>query len=726
MILRNNGYESDTLLANAALGVFDGIDSVLWCYGFAAIIFTGTLSAFLPLGLAILLGGWALLSIAVALTSRAPVHMIAIDEQAVVIIGSIGVAMMASFGEQATSLRGLATMLAIISLVSFTVAISFFCVSRFHLARLLELLPYPVICGFMAGIGWLLLDAGIMVALDTSISTELWGSLQQDSNPSKLAVCLAGGLFLLFFTHRVERTWALPGATTIILLVFYGVVFLSEPDVSSLRADGWIFNIHTPDGGISQMIATLTWAHVDTAFIVSVWPQLATVVFLTLLAASMNLSAMTVINLKAGLNSAEEMQGLGRGNLLCALIGCPPGYSDAPASILYEGFGATSRWMPLASSAVCLLVLVSGDWFVSYTPKVLIGATIFLFAFQLFYDWMYVNVRSFSFTDYLIVCIILLTVIGFGFMQGILVGVLLTVLVFITRYSLIPAIQDQFSLIDHRSSVERSLSDDQILEAHGGETLVYTLRGYLFFGTANTVRDTIRENIEQGRYAQILLDMRRVTGIDISAMNAFAQLKKICDVRQVVLLYVCSEPETGERLIRLDAVSRCDDRPQIFPSADYAIEQMEERLLDKYSTSSGVESVRFHLLNLLKDEEKVDRLLQAMVRIECDEGEFLFHQGDADLGFYLLESGHMSATIDTGWAPSQRVKRFSTGSVIGEMSSYTSQGTRSASVSANTSAVLYYLNPDNLGDRSIVHELVARTMGARMEYMNRRLMWELV
>ena len=726
MIFRKTGYDSDTFFTNAALGIFDGIDSVLWCYGFAAIIFTGTLSIFLPLGLVILLGGWALLSICVALSSRAPVHMIAIDEQAVVIIGSISVAMIASFGEEAASPRGLATILAIMSLVSLTVSISFFCASRFQLTRLLELLPYPVICGFMAGIGWLLLDAGVMVSLDYPISKELWGLLQQDNNFQKLAACLGGGFFLLIFTNRVERTWALPAATAIILLIFFGVTFLVETDMPTLRASGWVFDIRAPDGGISEMIGGLTWAHVDGAFIVSVIPQLITVIFLTMLAASLNLSAMTAVNLKDGLKSAEEMSGIGRGNFLCALIACPPGYSDAPASILYQGFGASSRWMPLASSAVCLLVLISGDWFISYTPKVLIGATIFLFAFQLFYDWMYVNVRSFSFTDYLIVCIILITVIGFGFMQGILVGVLLTVLVFVTRYSLIPAFQDQYSLIDHRSSVERSLNDDQVLESNGGEALVYNLRGYLFFGTANTVRDTIRESIEHGRYAQILLDLRRVTGIDISAMTAFAQLKQICDARQVLLLYTCTEEETGESLIKLDAVSHCDGKAQIYASADFAIEQMEERLLQKYASETGNESVGFHLANLLNDEAKVAALMRAMVRIECREGGFLFRQGDLDSGFYILESGRMSATIDTGRAPSQRVKKFCAGSVIGEMSSYTSQGTRSASVIADSDAVLYYLNPQSLGDQSIVHELVARTMGARMEYMNRRLMWELV
>ncbi len=125
MIFQRHGYERDRLFSNLALGFFDGIDSVLWCYAFAIIIFTGSLAVFLPLGVGILLGGWALLSICVAITSRVPVHMIAIDEQAVVIIGSIALLLNAHSGDNAATLHGLATMLAIMGLVSLLVAAGF-------------------------------------------------------------------------------------------------------------------------------------------------------------------------------------------------------------------------------------------------------------------------------------------------------------------------------------------------------------------------------------------------------------------------------------------------------------------------------------------------------------------------------------------------------------------------------------------------------------------------
>ena len=46
MIFQTTGYDSKTILANAARGVFDGIDSVLCCYAFAAIVLNGVMTFF--------------------------------------------------------------------------------------------------------------------------------------------------------------------------------------------------------------------------------------------------------------------------------------------------------------------------------------------------------------------------------------------------------------------------------------------------------------------------------------------------------------------------------------------------------------------------------------------------------------------------------------------------------------------------------------------------------
>ena len=46
--LPTNGYRQKSLTADVSLGVFDGLDNALWCYGFASVIFAGAMAPFLP------------------------------------------------------------------------------------------------------------------------------------------------------------------------------------------------------------------------------------------------------------------------------------------------------------------------------------------------------------------------------------------------------------------------------------------------------------------------------------------------------------------------------------------------------------------------------------------------------------------------------------------------------------------------------------------------------
>jgi SulP family sulfate permease len=732
--IRTTGYRSKSFFADLSLGIFDGLDNALWCYAFATVIFAGVMAQFLPLLIVILLCGWAVLGIFVAVTSEKRVHIVSLDEQAVVILASIAGLMVVHMGEANVATNGLATMLVIMALSSAGVAFFFWMIGHYRLTRLLELMPYPVICGFMAGIGWLLLEAGVGIAVNQPVSLGLVEELKNPDNISKLLLFIAGAIVLLLAVTTIKRAWALPVASLCLVIAFYAASALKGHSMQELISQGWLFDIPTDTGGAIGLLKGLSFSQVDTTFVLSIVPQIITIAFLALLTQSMSLSAMMASG-KQDLDTSSEIEDMGAGNVFNALIASPPGSTDVIASTLYEQFGASSRWMAIISSLVCVVMAVFGSAIIPWMPKLLVGATVFLFAWQLFYEWMYENVRGFQPIDFVIVLIILGTVIFIGFMAGILVGILLALLLFVLRYSMISAIQGQYSLASYRSSVERSQSSNSLLDQHGAECLVYTLRGFLFFGTANAILDTIRDDahVRTANYKIILLDLKRVTGMDISALNTFVQIKTLCELSGVKVIYSGVNLETRESLLMMDAVSREAGESLIFPDADYAVEYMEEVTLNTYDEGNGELSVADHLQRIFNDREKVDVLMSAMQRIEVEKREKLFEQGDVDTGLFMLDQGSMTALISTehdGW---KRVKKFRPGSLIGEMSAYTSDGLRTASVVANESSVLYHLTTEKLAEldtenlmlTASIHELVARTLGNRMTYMNRRLFLEL-
>jgi len=144
--------------------------------------------------------------------------------------------------------------------------------------------------------------------------------------------------------------------------------------------------------------------------------------------------------------------------------------------------------------------------------------------------------------------------------------------------------------------------------------------------------------------------------------------------------------------------------------------------------------------------EKEGRIVLAKRGHEPNYGLWSFPSGFADAGEVLEDAARREVEEETGL--SVRIDRllgvYSTtgervvfvayaGSVIGEMSSYTADHRRTATVIANESSVLYFLSADKISrfDKesaqlaSSIHELVARTLGMRITYMNRRLIQEL-
>ncbi len=721
-------------LSNLVLGLFDGVDSALWGYGFATILFAGALTPFLPLGVTIILLGWGLLGLFVAVTSANRVHIASIDEQGVVILASAASLLVAQLGPAVTGPEGLSTMLVLMAVTSLSVAMAFMLVGHLRLARLLELLPFPVICGFMAGVGWLLLDAAVYVTVDEPLSTQLPAHLADNNERTKLLATLACGVFMIVFMEKIRKAWAFPTVAILIFGGFYAVTKALDISTPELIEGGWLFNLPADGDSPLQILSSFSLQAVNLPFLYSVLPEILTITFLALLSASMSLTALST----AGSSSVEnslEIRNQGFGNLLCVATACPPGYTDVASTLLYREFGASSRLMPVVSALTVLAVAWSGSLLISFMPKVLVGATIFMFAYKMIVEWLFERVRGFQPVDFLIVCVILGVVIFFGFMVGILTGIVLTVILFVLRYSMISAIHGRYSLREYRSSVERPPGVNQVLDEHGPSSLVYTLRGFLFFGTANAILDRIKADLKHSDDEQlsILLDFKRVTGIDVSALNTFLQVERHCTAEGVRLLYSDVPMDIQLQLQALGAVTEEEGTPLFFEELDYAVEYMEERLLENFSPETASMDIRGHLAQIFDKEDRIELIMHALRRVECAEGETLFLQGDIDNGFYILQSGSLSAFIDAHGAAKHRVKKFGPGSLIGELSMFMPSRQRTATVIADVDSVLYFLSTelilsDELAETRLsgaVHELIARALGARINYMNQRLMLEL-
>ncbi|MGH6661140.1 MAG: SulP family inorganic anion transporter [Rhodospirillales bacterium] len=723
--IQTTGYRPQNLVTDASWGAVHGVRWALWAYVFASLIFTGALAPYLPLAAIVFLVGTAVIGIVVGLTSKVATNVAAADAQAAAILSSIAVLMNARIDAFAGPAAMASTMFFIIALSTLLFGLCFHLIARFRLGLLIQLIPLPVVCGFLAGIGWLLFAAGLAEVAHLKVNL---GNAVQLFEPKRMAQWLpamVAGAAILWLTSRKTNPVVLPGALLAGIAGFYAVVLALEIPLQTLRETGWLFDIDGETGVAA--LASLSLDQVSFRFVASALPEIATLVLIALLIASLSLSALELAT-GALLDLGHELKSHGTANLASGLVLGLPGYTKVAATVTNQRLGGSSRLLPLLSGAIPIIFAVAGGAFIGFLPKVVLASLIFMVAFQFLYDWMVVACRSMGTSDRLTVWAIFAVIVMIGFIPGITLGIMLTSLMFIVRYSKMGIVRSAFSLAQVGSTVDRSPVETKIIGRFGNEVKVFNLRGFVFFGSASLFFETIKIMCQtEPGYRYVIFDFKSVLGIDSTATQVFSKIINFLESQGIEPIFCGMNAAVAEAFQVSNVVT--GDEFLVLSDLDLALRSTEEILLDNRLHRAHALNIHDILVEIIKDKEKAALLVGIMDRLELKRGDYLFRQGDTDSSLYVIESGSIEVRLEKLDGSAIRLREFRPGTVVGEMAAYTDSKQRSASAIAMRPTVVYRLVPENvkkLPDRArecetALHEFVARLLAARLTFMNKRM-----
>ena len=144
---------------------------------------------------------------------------------------------------------------------------------------------------------------------------------------------------------------------------------------------------------------------------------------------------------------------------------------------------------------------------------------------------------------------------------------------------------------------------------------------------------------------------------------------------------------------------------------------------------SGVPcSLKEHLADFFPDPAMIDRLMQYLERIEEPAGYRLFVKGTPAKHLYFIESGTVTAYLESGSGTRKRLRTMGAGTVVGEIGLYLGMP-RSASVYTDGPSVLYRLRADDLARMekqdtelaSAFHRFIVRLVAGRLMHANEEL-----
>ena len=132
-----------------------------------------------------------------------------------------------------------------------------------------------------------------------------------------------------------------------------------------------------------------------------------------------------------------------------------------------------------------MITLIFGADVLSIFPKVILGGLLLNLGLEFMVEWLFDTWKRLHKTDYAVIVLILIVIGSVGFLEGIVLGLLMSIIIFVIKYSKVEVIKYELSGKTFSSNVERSNHLKEILQDHGDEIYILPLQGFIFFGTAN-------------------------------------------------------------------------------------------------------------------------------------------------------------------------------------------------------------------------------------------------
>ncbi len=218
--------EPKRLLVNFVAGLIIGVIAVNLTISFAALIFTGNLSDFLSAGISLGLFSVVVIGVVSTLLSSFPGTISGPRSSPAAILGISGATIAGLLAGKVPPHEIFLTIVAMIALTSITTGIIFLVLGQYRMGNLIRFLPYPVVGGFLAGIGLLLVRGSIGILTGVRFAFVHIPRLLQ---PELLGKWLAGAFFailLLLITRRYKHFLIMPGVLVSAVLVFYLVLWV--------------------------------------------------------------------------------------------------------------------------------------------------------------------------------------------------------------------------------------------------------------------------------------------------------------------------------------------------------------------------------------------------------------------------------------------------------------------------------------------------------------------
>lgn len=601
--------------------------------------------------------------------------------------------------------------------------------------RFIKYIPYPVVAGYLSGVGVLIFIGqfpkflginGSIKIQQAIVQTDLW-------RWESITVGLVTIAAMIFAPKLIKK---IPAAIVALIsgLLTYFIAGIFNPSLLVLEnnpfvigtinaAPSDIFNIFTHNwGSILQLdITTMGILIVPTL-------TLAVLLSIDTLKTCVVLDALTY----SRHDSNKELFGQGLGNITSALICGIPGAGTMGATLVNLNSGARTKYSGVVLGISALLVLLILGGLVAWIPYAALAGILLVVAVRML-DKKSIALLKHSSTRFDFFCIlsVVISAVSMSLLAAAGVGIAFAIILFLRE-------QIRSSVIRRRvfgdqifSKKIRLASEIDELQEKGKETIIVELQGQLFFGTADQLFSELDPYLKTSKY--VLLDMKRVQSVDYTAVNMLkqihARIKKTGG--NLVFSSIPLNLPTGQNAKSYlhDLGLTETENLKFFNDLDGALTWIEDDVLKTGDTEDSDSIVPLQLNEFEFFDglpvEALETLQKCMTAKSYTPGEKVFEIGEESDEIYFIRKGMIKILLPLAQGIEHHLITFPTGGLFGDMS-FLDKGVRSALAIAVNNTELYVISRADFESvksqhpeiGSIFFERLAKTIANRVRQNN--------
>lgn len=438
-----------------------------------------------------------------------------------------------------------------------------------NIAGYVKYFPYPVVSGFMSGVGLIIVIlqlfpfAGLSSAKSTVAVIQDLPRLFSEANIQAL---LLGGLTVLVYYLFPKITKAIPSAL-VALIVATLVAYFGGMDVPVIG--------NIPSGLPSIQIGTnINFESGAWSLIIEYALVLAVLGSIDSLLTSVIADNMT----KTKHNSNRELIGQGIGNMLAAVIGGIPGAGATKGTVVNINSGGRTRLSGVLHGVFLLTVLLGLGSLAAHIPLCVLAGLLIPIGFKIIDFKGLKHLLTVPKADAAVLVIVLLITTFGSLIQAVGIGVALASLLFMKKAAdLSEKGMDVGSISDFDG--EKPWQDElDFYEEYKDKVIIKHLYGPLFFGFTAHFKDQVTSINNEIR--TVIFRMDRVPYIDQSGLYALEDIILELRQRNIEVLFTGLMEQPKDMLESIDIIPDLVPKNDVFQNVQDAFAYIRQGVMN--------------------------------------------------------------------------------------------------------------------------------------------------